>query len=159
MPAPNLATLYQFEGQLDSAFSSVLSASGTPAFFAHTTEEKPADRIEVMAEIGAATDQLATNKEFNTYNFNLTATAYTQRDLDEPLPTRHRWLVGQIRARLSVLNSAANFTSGNLPYLQLLKLVPAGSASDFDNSQDRAQDITRLQYAGQFAIISTAWPA
>ena len=155
MPAPNLATLFQQEEQLCTAFAGVLNAAA-PAFYAHDTRERPADHITVMVELGSANTHCSQAGEWDAWNFRLKVVIATERALDESTPARHSLVKGTVRALLSRLS--AKFTTGNLPYLQIALLRPENTTVDFVNDQQRAQDITTLEYVGECAVLSTAWP-
>lgn len=155
MPAPDLATLFQQEERLNRAIVDVL-ATAAPAFYAHDTRARPADHITVMTELGAASGHVAINDEWDTWDFRLTVSVVTERRPDEPLPQRHGALKGQVRALLSRLSY--KFSTGNLAYLQITILKPTGTSVSFDNTQDRAEDITTLEYAGQVCVRAQEWP-
>jgi hypothetical protein len=127
-----------------------------PSFYAHSTEERPKDCIEVVTELGAATGQVYNNGEWCAWAFRLRATVITERDLDDPTPIHHGALKAKVRALLSRLS--AKFSTGNLPYLQIALLRPDNTTVDFRNDQNRCQDVTVLEYAGEVAILNTAWP-
>ena len=155
MAAPNLATLFQQEEQLNTAFVGVLNTAA-PAFYAHDTREKPADHIEVITELGAANGHVFRNGEYDSWAFRLRVTIITERNQEEPTPARHSAIKGNVRMLLSVLS--AKFNTGNLPYLQITLLRPDNTSVDFRNEQQRMQDITVLEYAGACAFLNTAWP-
>jgi hypothetical protein len=155
MAAPDLATLFQLEEQLNEAFTGVLNGAA-PSFYAHSTEERPADHINVVTELGAATGQLYSNREWCVWSFRLRVTVVTERDRSEPTPIRHGATKAKVRSLLSRLS--AKFSTANLPYLQIALLRPENTQVSFDNDQQRAQDVTTLEYAGQVAILNTAWP-
>lgn len=155
MAAPDLKTLFQQEEQLNEAIAGVLEAAA-PAFFAHDTRLRPADHINVVTELGAATGHVFRNGEWDAWAFRLRVEIVTERQADEPTPARHAATKGHVRALLSVLS--AKFSTGNLPYLQICLLRPDGTSVSFQDTQQRAQDVTTLEYAGEVAIRDTAWP-
>ena len=157
MPAPNLTTLFQIEEQLNDAFTAVLSAASAPAYFAHDARELPADYYEVTTELGAANGHCSQAGEWDSWNFRATVTVVTERDPVEVYPRRHANLKGEARMNLSRLS--ARFTTANLPYLQITLLRPENTTVDFRNDQQRAQDVTVLEYAGTVSIRADAWPA
>ena len=157
MPAPSLSALFQQEEQLNDAFADVLSTSGTPAFYAHDTRERPADHITVAAELGAANGHCSQLGEWDSWAFRLRVEVVTERAVDEPTPARHAAVKGTARALLSRLQ--AKFSTGNLPYLQITLLRPENTTVEFRNDQQRMQDVTTLEYAGTVSILASAWPA
>ena len=155
MAAPNLATLFQQEEMLNDAVADVLSAAA-PAFYAHDTRERPADHITVMSELGAANGHCSQLGEWDSWAFRLRVEIVTERNREEPLPTRHAAVKGNARALLSRLS--AKFSTGNLPYLQITLLRPENTTVEFRNEQQRMQDVTALEYAGTVSILAGAWP-
>jgi len=155
MPAPNLATLFEIEEQINTAATGVLSAAA-PAFYAHDTRERPADHITVTAELGAANGHCSQAGEWDSWAFRLKVEVFTERNKDEPLPTRHAAIKGNVRALLSRLS--AKFSTGNLPYVQITLLRPENTTVEYRNEQQRAQDVTSLEYAGTVAVRPDAWP-
>lgn len=155
MAAPDLKTLFQQEEQLNEAFAGVLDAAA-PTFYAHDTRERPKDHNTVLTELGAATGHEFRNGEWDAFAFRLRVTVVTERDTSEPTPNRHALQKGHVRALLSKLSG--KFTTGNLPYLQIALLRPDGTTVSFENDQSRMQDVTVLEYAGEVAILNTAWP-
>jgi hypothetical protein len=155
MAAPDLKTLYQQEEQLNEAFAGVLDAAA-PTFYAHDTRERPANHNTVITELGAATGHEFRNGEWDTFAFRLRVNVVTERDTSEPTPNRHALQKGTVRALLSKLSG--KFSTGNLPYLQITLLRPDGTTVEFNNDQNRTQDITVLEYAGVVAILENAWP-
>ena len=45
-----------------------------------------------------------------------------------------------------------------LPYLQIALLRPENTTVDFQNDQQRAQDVTTLEYAGEVSVLPASWP-
>lgn len=156
MAAPDLTTLFQIEEQLNAAATSVLSAS-LPAFYTHDTRERPADYIAVISELGAANGHCSQLGEWDSWSFRLRVEVVTERAVDEPTPIRHAAAKGEVRALLSRLS--AKFNSGNLPYLQITLLRPENTTVEYRNDQQRAEDVTVLEYAGTVAVLASAWPA
>ena len=155
MPAPDLKTLFQQEEQLNEAIVGVLDAAA-PSFYAHDTRQRPASYNTVITELGAATGHVFQNGEWDTWDFRLRVAVVTQRDTESPTPAAHALQKGHVRALLSKLS--AKFTTANLPYLQITLLRPDNTTVSFENDQNRMQDVTTLEYAGQVAILNTAWP-
>lgn len=155
MAAPDLATLFQLEEQLNGAFTGVLNEAA-PSFYAHSTAERPADYLNVVTELGSATGQLYRNGEWCVWNFALKVTVVTERDRSETTPVRHRVIKAKVRSLLSRLTS--KFSTVNLPYLQITLLRPENTQVSFENDQNKAEDVTVLDYAGQVGILNTAWP-
>lgn len=156
MAAPDLKTLFQQEEHLNKCFAEVLEPSAK-TFYAHDTRERPHDYNAVIAELGAATGHVAANGEWDAFAFRLRVEVVTQRDQDEPTPIRHATQKGYVRALLSVLNRSL-YTTANLAYLQIALLRPENTTVEFRNDQQRQEDITVLEYVGEVAIRSNAWP-
>ena len=155
MPATNITALFQVEEQLNDAVCGVLETTA-PAFFSHDTRERPADCFEVKAELGAANGHCAQSGEWDSWAFRLTVTVTTERDQAEVYPRRHATMKGAARMLLSRLS--ARFTTANLPLLQVTLLRPENTTVDFRNEQQRAQDVTVLEYAGTVSVRADAWP-
>lgn len=166
MPATNYAVLYDFEtlmeGGIASAIATVLTAATITAQVTTTrsvaTESTP--RIDVTFSPGAALAHMTTTGQPmpkqvpDMFDGTLTLRIATAR----PISTANSAIHGTIRGwvRYTMTAGARGLTEAILPYLQILDMLPSGSASQIYD--EKSQDITELTYKVTFAIRSTAWP-
>ncbi len=165
MPAPDLPTLYDFETQIESAFQSVLQAALLTASIVCQviiTRDSAIDdtpRIELQCTVGAPLSQRRGTGTIGVnyreipiaFGFKLSATVITTRPTND---NEHGAIRGLTRFNLS---AAANvITARNLPYLQILEMLPAGSPPAI--LDEKQQDKSLLEYDGWFAIQNSAWP-
>ena len=164
MAAPNLPTLYDFETQIESVWVSVMST----AFSA----QLPAASVQVIGTRDASIDQtprlevelhvgnvLRTRRGVLNGSYREIPIAFTGTLRFRLISTRpyasHGMLRGIVRSTVSA--SANVITSSNLPYLQILEILPSSSTPQIYD--EKAQDITEMDYAIQFAIKNEAWPS
>lgn len=167
MPAPDFYTLYDFESQIEDAWSEILMGElSTAGIIAQVVtsrdpESKITPRIELSFALGAALEQRTTAGQSspkqvpNAFAGTLTVLVATTR----PIPTDNANIHGQLRGLCRYCLSAAKQAIGdsNLPYLQLLDQLPSSATPQvFD---DKEQDLTQMIYAVIFSIRNDAWPA
>jgi hypothetical protein len=170
MPAPDFQTLYDFEDQIETAVAAVLTSVLTPIltplsltcpiFVSRDIDTKETPRVEVEFATGASLDQRGAFGQANpkqiptSFTGVLTVGIVTTRPLDS-MSQAHGQIRGAVRYALSA--GAKLFNTGNLPYLQILDLLPSSTAPNLQ--QNKEQDVTVLQYAMKFAISNDAWPS
>lgn len=166
MPAPDFATLYDFETQIEgavvSAIVAFLAQAGITAQVerSQSSDTESTPRVEVNFTPGNALSQRTTIGQAvpkqvpNAFEGSLSIRVVTTR----PIPTDNADLHGPIRGwgRYVLSAEAKAFTTAILPYLQILEMLPAGSASQlYDEKQ---QDITELTFNVWFCVRNEAWP-
>lgn len=165
MPAPDYATLYDFETQMEGAWQSVLLEFLAPlgitqVFVTRDDAVLDTPRVEVEFHVGNALNQ---RKAFpgppyreipNAFNAALVVRVVTTRALAEN-KVQHGPLRGLLRYNLSASANRIKAQT-NLPYLQILEMLPASSVPRIIDEKE--QDISEMQYSMQFAINNNAWP-
>lgn len=163
MPAPNIATLYNFESAYEDAASAHLAnISGisqvlTPRtnIAAEAYAETPRATV-VMAIQGHDDQAVAYANASDGYADNhwrgvLSVDLATARNSGSQ---NHGLLRGAIRN--AILNNGAVFSNTALPYYQTLEVMDAGSAQTVDPENDEI--ITRLSFNVTFFIPSASFP-
>lgn len=170
MPAENLTQLFAFESAIEAATRSILQAAGLPdTYVSQGTDNLPPAYIEVTFSPGPAINQAVRlvgtesveTLDYDFYDGQLTLRIVTPRTDDQPvLPagvaTMHEsWAAG---VRVALREAAAPFTEARLPYHAVKTIRPLGTERGLE-PPPILQDFTRLDFALQFGIRSTAWPA
>ncbi|MBS0328220.1 MAG: hypothetical protein JSR30_00075 [Proteobacteria bacterium] len=165
MSAPDVATLYDFENQIEPVVKAALAAALSAAsitcqvMVTQDVAVKDTPRVELELVMGGpniqrtAIGQANPRQVPNALYFTFNATVVTTRVNDQSSPVH-----GKIRGITRFLLSPASkiFDGSALPYLQMLEILPAATAPQVQ--QDKEQDMTVLSYSGIFAIRNDAWP-
>lgn len=160
-------TLYDFEGQIETAAAGIMSASLTTFGLSanvSTSQQQPTKDtpfIEILFNPGRAMEQRTAAGQAspkivpNAFQGTLYVTIGTTRPFDQALSSPlHPQLRSLVRYTFSA--GAKLFNSTNLPYLQILDMLPESAPHTiFDEKQ---QDITTIAFFVQFAINNSAWP-
>lgn len=166
MAAPTYAALYDWETLMEdgiaSAIGTILTAASITAQINTTrdgaTESTP--RIDVMFSPGNSNGHMTAIGQANPKQVpdQFDGTATIRISTARPISTGNAAIHGTIRGwvRYTMSAGARGLTEGSLPYLQILDMLPAGSASQIYD--EKSQDITELSYKVTFAIRQTAWP-
>lgn len=169
MAAPDPFALYDFETQLAGPIVDALVAAlaGTsPAITCQVVKSRDVDdlitpRISIDVAPGAPLGHMTTQGQANprqvpdAFDSTLTVEVASTRPIVDGNSAIHGVLVGFVRYYLSA--GAKIFNGTNLPYLQVLEMLPQSSASGkMDNKE---QDLTVLVYGLKFAIRPDAWPS
>lgn len=169
MPAPDFATLYNFEDQMEDAWQSVLlnaladQSVDADVYVTRDIRSKTTPSVEVEFIVGSAGTQrhgvVKAGQPYrevpNSFNGSLIVRVVSTRAL--PVNTaQHGKIRGAVRYTLT---AAANVIKANtnMPYLQILEMLPAASTPRMIDEKE--QDITEFTYAMQFAIDNSAWPS
>ncbi len=166
MPAPDFQTLYDLETQLEVMWKAVLQPKVTAILasaIVYTTRDpltKKPNRVDLSVTIGAPLSQMTTanqarpKQQPNAFDFAISAVVCTSR-AEGAASVTHGPLRGVVRYALSA--GARLATDQNLPYLQILDLLPFGGTPQvYDEKQT---DKTELVFSGKVAIRNDAWPA
>lgn len=164
MAAPDIQTLYDFETQLETAWADVFEDKFTELSITCAVgisrdqgiEVTP--RVEIFLSLGTPPTQRTTIGQASpkqvpsAFAGTLTVAVITTRETntDDHGPIR-----GVVRYLLSGANQI--MTEQRLPYLQILELLPAGSAPTVN--PEKNEDSTDMVYSIIFAIRDGAWPA
>lgn len=169
MANPNIGELLDFETQLEAAGASVLTAGFggiTPPLAPQIlvsrdsdTEETP--RIAVQFDTGVPILQYGAIGQANpkqvpvayqgVFTLSLATTRPTDNAKMDPL---HPILRGFCRYFFSA--GAKVFTETNLPWLQILEMLPAQCAAQLQ--QTKEQDVDVMTWNVKFAIRPEYWP-
>lgn len=166
MPAPNYATLYDIETQMEgatvSAIEFFLAAASIDIQVSRSQESDTAQtpRVEVEFSHGAAMlqrtamGQAMPKQVPNAFEGSFAVRVYTSR----AIPTDNADLHGTIRGicRYVLSAGAKGYNQTILPYLQILEMLPTGASPQIYDEKE--QDITELNYHVWFAIRNEAWP-
>lgn len=168
MPVPSFQTLYNFEDQIESAVASAISAAIANLGMDETAVQiltsrdlsiKSTPRIEISFSLTGAMTQRSTFNQAvpketpNAFEGSISVILATTRPEDATAIDMHGPLTGAIRYAMSA--PAQVFTSGNLPNLQIMNMLPENQSSRvFD---EKEQDLKSLGYHIWFAIQNSAW--
>ena len=170
MPSPTIIELYDFDTQIEDAVAAVLVAGlagVTPALVAQVNVSRDSatlatPRIDVEFTRGPAILQYGAVGQADprqvpvAYHGTITILISTTRPNDNALMTP---VHGPLRGAVSYFLSAGAkvFTSSNLPWLQILEMLPAQGQRL--TQQNKEQDVDALTFAVKFAINQSSWPA
>lgn len=165
MPAESYTELFNFEGNVESAFREWLGDQMLEVREQLSVESLPDDYIGVTMNLGGVTGHYnpspggATNPTYDQYDFDLDFVVQTRRHNEEGSQTdnvksRHREIVALIRTWVSMLKAKGSALETYLEYYQIEFLRPSGSA----NSVEDVFDITTISYDGQISILTDAFP-
>lgn len=170
MAAPNLAALFDFEGQFETAASAVLEASGINAFISQDPKKLPLINTGITLETGPALDQLfflpiatgqtvPNEQEYMRYTATLVLEVSVNRDTQrQPAFEGVTTFLAQTRSlvRAAFMRSQWPFDDTNLPYYRVSDIRPMGTNDGSD--EVRNVDLISLRFVITFAIQPTAWP-
>lgn len=170
MAAPSIFDLYDFEGQIEGAAQAALEAmiaGVTPALPAvqvnvsRDSDTQATPRFDLMFATGEPILQYGALGQANpkqvpvAFQGLLTVLVVTTRPQDNAAAVPfHGLLRGLARYCFSAGAKVLNDT--NLPYLQILELLPTGLRPQLQ--EDKEQDIDALQFSVKFAVRNDAWP-
>ena len=159
MAAPDLETLYKFEGEFESAAATFLNtATGIDVNTTLLATTLATPRLDIALELGEAYDPPAprnggaspTTVDFRAYNGSFQISVITDNAVGQV--SNHATYRAQVRVEL--MRSGANWGSGNLPYYDLKYLRPDGETY----STDGDFNVTAMSYTLVFEIRDDAWP-
>lgn len=172
MPAPNLTTLFDFEGQFETAAQAILIASGIAAYISQEAEKLPLLETGIAFDVGPAIDEptfipkpnnwpanTAGPQEYFRYNGALTLEVNVARDQNGATVTGVATMLSQVRAmiRAAFMRTVAPFTNSNLPYYRVTDIRPAGCTTAW--RRETNVDFISLRFAITWEIQPTAWLA
>jgi len=164
MAAPDYATLYDFETQLETAWDTVFTAAGYTTHVTQDTTDKDTIYVEVKAEIGAGGESYEMLSQTVPYgnrmfDFTLTVDVKTSRT-ETGANTAHKTARGKVRnllERWPTDCTGGSSINSNLTYIKIARMVRTGG--DRSSDEGRGQDITTETYSGTFQVKRDAWPA
>lgn len=163
MAAPDLATLFDFETQLESAAKSFLAtATELPEESIYSTLDQDVyttPRLEIMIEINEGIDPpIARSALIDTPDYLKYSATMTIRVVTDPLEdgtqASHRALRGKVRGEM--LQNAQNWTTtpALLPYYSVQYQRPLGTSYEIDGELA----VSTLSYDLSSVIRNDAWP-
>lgn len=158
-PAPDLATLFDFEGNIEPAlktlFETNISATGFHVFTTQETDEVTTPRIVLMLKMGTGTEDTHIHMDGVRYqkgfNASLSFGVITKRT-GKSNQASH----GYIRGRLRELMQSLTFDSDILPYHHLVKFWESGTQPQIQDEND--YDVSQISFDGFIGIRLGAWP-
>jgi hypothetical protein len=157
MAAPDFTTLYDFETQMDSAWSAYLIAQGLSAPKQRGAAVLATPRVEVKFTTGAATGSM---HPFVTAEYKPRPDRFAGSLLLRVVTNRTKNDSSHSTQRGAVRGYVADFlrvqTTDNLPYLWIFDIMDGGT-TESTNDEDSA-DISDLTFNIKFGIRSDAWP-
>ena len=165
MPATSYTELFNFEGNVESAFREWLGDQMLEVREQLDVETLPDDYIGVTMNLGGVTGHYnpspggATNPTYDQYEFDLDFIVQTRRHNEEGSQTinvssRHREIVALIRTWVSMLKANGSALETYWEHYEIEFLRPSGTA----NSIEDVFDITTISYEGQISILTDAFP-
>jgi hypothetical protein len=159
MPAPDYASLYDFESQIEDLFVTILKTYAIPGIYPSRDANKIQTPSVVLRFVTGSPGTQRTTKGTPPrlvpvgYEGTMFAEVITgRRNTDAP---DHGAIRGQVRYLLSAGANLVNTT--NSPWLQILEILPSGGTPQ--TTDDKDLDRSVLQFAFKFAIRDDAWPA
>ena len=164
MAAPDLATLFDFETNLEAAakvfLSNATGISQDSIFCTMDQDELTLPRIEVTVEIAEGIDPpvkrstVSDIEDYLNYSANVMIRVVTDA-LEDGTEASHRTIRGNVRAEM--LQNANNWTTTPdlLPYYSVQYQRPMGTSYEIDGNLS----VSTLAYDIRFAVRNDAWPA
>lgn len=165
MPATSYTELFNFEGNVESAFREWLGDQFLDVREQLDVETLPDDYIGVTMNLGGVTGHYnpspggATNPTYDQYEFDLDFVVQTRRHNEEGSQTinvssRHREIVALIRTWVSMLKAKGSALETYLEHYEIEFLRPSGTANGIED----VFDISTISYEGQISILTDAFP-
>jgi len=165
MPAQSYTEIFNFEGNIESAFKQWLGDQMLEVQEQLSVETLPDDYIGVTAKLGGITGHYnpspggATHPTYDQYNFDLDFIVQTRRHNEEGSQTenvksRHREIVALIRTFVAMFKAKGSALETYLQYYQIEFLNPSGT----ENNIEDVFDVSTISYDGQISILTNAFP-
>ena len=174
MPAPNLAALFDFEGQFETAAQGILANVLINAYASGQDENMPLMHTRIAFDVGPADegkfaqldkpagwpDGMAAPQEYFIYSAALEYTVSVPRDDRQPTIAGVTSMLAQIRGQLreAMMQCVRPFNEVNLPYLKVSRIRPNGSSTQ-PGPEGKNTDLVFVRYDIKFEIRRNAWPA
>lgn len=156
--APSYEVLYDFESQIEDAFSSMMAGlTDARCFTQRTDQELVTPRFEFAFTSGAATGHHGRARDGlfypDAFAGSLRVRHVTARSADITY-TMHRQYVATLRRYCYQFET--RLTESLLPYLTIDSVLEQSSTQGID--AEHREDITEINFAIAFAIRPGAWP-
>lgn len=160
MPAPDYATLYDFESQLEAAWAAAFTAASVTSYSQQATGDKSAPYCNIQATVTDAHRRYNPAQSANDlFSFQLEVQIVTNRTATSA-NTTHATYRGKVRNALerwlATGNTGGSGINARLTYLTIVDFARTGGNRGVDESQ--TFDVTTETYAGAFQIKTDAWP-
>lgn len=166
MPAASYTELFNFEGNVESAFRQWLADQMLEVREQMDVETLPDDYIGVSMQLGEVTGHYnpspggAANPVYDQYSFDLNFVVQTRRHNEEGSQTanvesRHREIIAMVRTWVSLFKAKGSSLETYLEHYEIEFLRPTGTSNDTED----VFDVSNLGYQGQISILSTAFPS
>lgn len=169
MPAPDVATLLDFEAQLDAALTTILSPfAAAPFSFEVAGQQAGAELIAPYLDFACVIEDPvgpAQSAQLRSGAIPECAAAYGFKFSFRFVCDRTKTDVAALKVRGTLRNlflpRTGAFNATTLPYLVILMLGETGARRGvLPGDQKTTQlDVWDIDYAGQFAIREDAWPS
>ncbi len=163
-PAPDLATLLDFETQFEDKTAAILAAAGITAAItkARAVANVPTLDIAIRFETGAALEHWGRTPSgkahYDIFNGTLEITLFADRDENadstSAVYAQFQLLLGKISAAL--LEGLNPFNG--LDWLDVSSGFLRPTGRNVGISEDKLQDLCTMTWAVRFGIIKAAWP-
>ena len=155
----NLDDLFQFEKNLEAAFSGILSTATPHVYLSRSTDTNQSPRLEIKATVGQTQNHAKGMIDrvrwvYDTYDGTIEVKVVTNRT-SEAKSDAHYKLIGQVRARMQLYWITQEWTKQNSPLL-VMDVREASSDTSFDDEMNL--DTSTLTFAIYFSINPNAWP-
>lgn len=160
MAATDLNDLNNFEYHFETAAATFLNTdTGIDVFRTVIEDNLTAPRLEIQMYVDAAMDPFAprnggassTSQDYRAFTGVFQCRVIT----DNATGGAANHDTYRSKVRTSLMRTASNWGSSNLPYYDVKKLMPAGT----DYEVDGDMNVTQLMYEITFEIRDDAWPA
>ena len=166
MPASSYTEIFNFEGNVESAFRKWLEDQFLEVRETQGIEALPDDYIGASLTLGETTGHYnaapggADDPVYDQFQMGLEFTIQTRRHNEEGsqtenVKTRHNEIVALVRTWVSMLKAKGSALEGYLEHYQIEFLRPSASS----RSVDDVFDVTILNYDGQISVLTSAWPS
>lgn len=166
MPAPDLPTLLDFEGQLKTALQAIVTNSSPSivgAIFPQDAATTNAYGLALRLEVGGVLDghfgrRPSGKVDFDFFEASFEIEAWANRDDNADNTSASYQKLETFRK-----NARTVFLEGNTPfapyltYLRVRRIRPLGSQMGL--IPERQQDVCTLRFYMDFGIIPNAWPS
>lgn len=148
-------TLYQIEGTLETAFSTLLTAQSVTNHVSRATASKTAPFVDVQVSLGEATGRFTKDNDGtlrdSSFAFTLALRVVTNR-LDDA--TTHKTYRAKIR---NVIAQYVDNVNGALTYHAVAEMHHVQSTPEIEDENDL--DVSAMQFIGVIDIKNDSWPA
>ena len=154
MPAPDLETIYDFEGNIEPGLVTLLTALSLSAYTQREVSQIVTPYVMVQLAVGASTEHYAAfagDYRPDVWNSTLQIQVVTSRANTNLSHTAYR---AKVRKALAVDADYKNSTT--FPYHEIFSVLESGTTPSILTEDNL--DVSSLAYSLKFGIRSGAWP-